>query len=69
MLRDRYPTEDDYFNALADAQDAAEREAMTSAEDAADLYEWESDEERVAYVEEYFAAEYDRLCAEYEKAL
>lgn len=69
MLHDRYPTEEDYFEALADAHDAAEREAMASAENSAELYEFDSDTERDAYIEEYFAAEYDRLCEEYEKAL
>lgn len=65
----RYATEDDYWNALGDAHEQAEREAMESAEMAADLYEFETDEEREEYVDEYFAAEYERLCREYEKAL
>lgn len=64
-----YATEDDYWNALGDAHEQAEREAMESAEMAADLYEFETDEEREEYVDEYFAAEYERLCREYEKAL
>lgn len=64
-----YATEDDYFDALADVHDAAESDARVSAEMAADLYEWDSDEERDAYIEEYFATEFDRLCEEYEKAL
>lgn len=64
-----YRTEDDYFDALGDAHDRAEREAMESAEMAADLYEFDSDAERDAYVDEYFEAEYERLCREYEKAL
>lgn len=69
MLHNYYPTEDDYFDALADAHETAEREAMRSAESAAELWDFESDEERVAYIEEEFAAEYERLCQEYEKAL
>ena len=64
-----YRTEDDYWNALCDAHEQAEREAMESAELAADLYEFETDAERDTYVDEYFAAEYERLCLEYEKAL
>ena len=64
-----YLNEDDYWNALCDAHEQAEREAMESAEMAADLYEFETDAERDAYVDEYFAAEYERLCLEYEKAL
>lgn len=64
-----YHNEDDWWDARADAHERAESEALASAEMAADLYEWESDEEREEYIEEYFAAEYDRLCEEYEKAL
>lgn len=64
-----YRTEDDYWDAIGDAHDRAEREAMESAEMAADLYDFETDAERDAYVDEYFSAEYERLCREYEKAL
>ena len=64
-----YRTEDDYWNSLCDAHEQAERDAMESAELAADLYEFETDAERDAYVDEYFEAEYERLCMEYEKAL
>ena len=69
MLYTYKRTEDDYWNDLADAHDRAEREAMESAEMAADLYEFDSDEERDEYIDEYFAAEYERLCREYEKSL
>ena len=65
----RYATEDDYFDALGDAHEQAERDAMESAEMAADLYEFDTDEEREKYIDEYFAAEYERLCREYEKTL
>jgi hypothetical protein len=68
-MNHRYATEDDYWDALGDAHEQAERDAMESAEMAADLYEFETDAERDAYVDEYFAAEYKRLCREYEKAL
>ncbi len=64
-----YRNEDDYWNALGDAHKRAEREAMESAEMSADLYEFETDTERDAYVDEYFNAEYERLCQAYEKAL
>lgn len=64
-----YRTEDEYFEAVAEAHEKAERDAMASAEMAADLFAFESDAERDAYIDEYFAAEYDRLCEEYEKAL
>ena len=62
-------TEDDYWNDRADALERAERDAMESAEMAADLYEFDSDDERDAYIEEYFDREYQRLCREYEKTL
>ena len=62
-------TEDDYWNARADRLERIEREAMESAEMAADLWEFDSDEEREKYIDEYFAAEYERLCREYEKTL
>ena len=68
-MKPYYPTEDDYWNALGDAHERAEREAMRSAESSAELQEFESDEERDAYIEEEFAAEYERLCREYEKTL
>ena len=69
MMYKRYATEDDYFDALGDAHEKAERDAMESAEMAADLYEFDTDEEREKYIDEYFAAEYERLCREYEKTL
>lgn len=69
MLHDRYLTEDDYFEALADARDRAEQEAMEHAESMADLSEWESEAERNAYIDAEYFAEYERLCEAYEKAL
>ena len=69
MLHDRYPTEDDYFDAVAEAHEKADREAMAAAELAADLWLWDSEEEREAYIESEYAAEYERLCEAYEKAL
>lgn len=62
-------TEDDYWNDRADALERAERDALESAEMAADLYEFDSEDERDAYIEEYFDSEYQRLCREYEKNL
>lgn len=69
MLHDRYPTEDDYFDAVSDAHAQADREAMAYAELSADLWLWDSEEEREAYIEAEYAAEYERLCEAYEKAL
>ena len=64
-----YRNEDDFWNDNYDAQDEAEREAQESAEMAADLVEFETEEARDAYIEEYFDCEYQRLCREYEKTL
>lgn len=68
-MRDRYLTEDEYFGAVAEAHEKAEREAQAAAELAADLWEFDTDAEREEYIEEYFAAEYERLCDWYEKTL
>lgn len=64
-----YRTEEDYWDAYYDAHDRAEKDAMISAEMAADLWEFDSDAEREEYIDEYFKAEYERLCDEYEKTL
>lgn len=69
MLYTYKRTEDDYWNDRADALERAERDAMESAEMAADLQEFDSEDERDAYIEEYFDIEYQRLCREYEKNL
>lgn len=69
MLYTYKRTEDDYWNDRADALERAERDALESAEMAADLYEFDSEDERDAYIEEYFDSEYQRLCREYEKTL
>jgi isocitrate dehydrogenase len=69
MLYTYKRTEDDYWNDRADALERAERDAMESAEMAADLQEFDSEDERDAYIEEYFDSEYQRLCREYEKNL
>jgi hypothetical protein len=69
MLYTYKRTEDDYWNDRADALERAERDAMESAEMAADLQEFDSEDERDAYIEEYFGSEYQRLCREYEKNL
>lgn len=69
MLYTYKRTEDDYWNDRADALERAERDALESAEMAADLYEFDSEDERDAYIEEYFDSEYQRLCREYEKNL
>ena len=64
-----YRTEDEYFEALADAHDRADQDAMEYAEAMADLTEFESEEERDAYIDAEYFAEYERLCEAYEKAL
>jgi hypothetical protein len=69
MLYTYKRTEDDYWNDRADALERAERDALESAEMAADLQEFDSEEERDAYIEEYFDSEFQRLCREYEKNL
>lgn len=69
MLYTYKRTEDDYWNDRADTLERIEREAMESAEMAADLYEFDSEDERDTYIEEYFDSEYQRLCREYEKNL
>lgn len=61
--------EEAYWNDLADALDRAEREAMESAQLAADLWEFDTEEERAAYVEKEFETEYSRLVALYEETL
>ena len=69
MLYTYKRTEDDYWNDRADTLDRIEREAMKSAEMAAALCDFDSDDEHDAYIEEYFDSEYQRLCREYEKNL
>lgn len=64
-----YRTEDEYFEAVAEAHEQAERDAMAYAELSAELWVFDSEEERDAYIEAEFDAEYSRLCEEYEKAL
>jgi len=68
-MNGRYLTEDEYFEAVADAHEQADREAMAYAELAADLWLWDSEEERESYIEAEYEAEYERLCEAYEKAL
>lgn len=61
--------EEAYWNDLGDAMDRAEREAMESAQLAADLWEFDTEEERDAYIAQEFETEYNRLVALYEKTL
>lgn len=68
-MNGRYLTEDEYFEALADARDRADQEAMEHAEAMADLSDWDSEAERNAYIDTEYFAEYERLCEAYEKAL
>lgn len=57
----RYASEDEYFEARYDALDQAEEKAREYAESMAELIEFDSDEERDAYIEEEFEEEYARL--------
>lgn len=50
-------TEEDFWNDYYDAKDAAERDAMTYAEEMADMYEWDSDDDRDAYIAETYLAQ------------
>ena len=59
-----YRNEDDFWTDYYDAKDEAEREAQEAAEDAADLQEFDTEEERDAYIQQEFAAEFDRIMAE-----
>lgn len=59
-----YRNEDDFWTDYYDARDEAEREAQEAAEDAADLQEFDTEEERDAYIQREFAAEFSRLCEE-----
>lgn len=59
LHNDRQPkTEDDWWDQFCDTLDAAESEARKAAEDSAELMEFDSDEEREAYIEEVYE---DRL--------
>ena len=64
-----YRTEDEYCEALADAHDRADQDAMEHAEALANLTEFDSEAERNAYIDAEYFAEYERLCEAYEKAL
>lgn len=59
-----YRDEASYWNDYYDAQEEAERKAQEEAEMAADLWEFDSEEERDAYIQQEFQAEFDRLMAE-----
>lgn len=54
----REDLENAWWDAYCTAKDEAEREAMQAAIDSADLWEFDSDEERDAYIEEVYE---DRL--------
>ena len=59
-----YRNEEEYWNDYYDAEDEAEREAMRDAELAAELQEFDSEEERDEYIQKKFAAEYERRMVE-----
>ena len=54
----REDLESAWWDAYCEAKDNAERDAMRAAIDSADLWEFDSDEEREAYIDEVYA---DRL--------
>lgn len=54
----REDLENAWWDAYCTAKDEAEHEAMRAAIDSADLWEFDSDEERIAYIEEVYE---DRL--------
>lgn len=62
----RARAEDEWWGEHYEEQAAAEVDAMTAAIDSADLYEFESEEEREAYILEYYE---ERMAEAYEKAL
>lgn len=64
----RYDTEDDYLDALYCARDIADEKAREAAESTAELFLFDTDEERKALIEEVYKEvyeeEYARLCEE-----
>lgn len=58
MIRDLIAEEDAWWDRCMADRDAAEREAMRAAESSAELYEFDSEEEREAYIAEVYE---DRL--------
>lgn len=64
-----YRSEDEYWNAYYDARDRAEDQALEYAEMSTELVEFDSDEEREAYIMSERDRQYERLFAAYEKAL
>lgn len=59
-----YANEDDFWTAYYDAKDEAEREAQAAAESSAELWEFDTEEEREAYIRLEFESEFERLMAE-----
>lgn len=63
LNRDPSPAnEDEWWDRHCEEEAAAEADAMTYAEEMAELYEFDSDEEREAYIQET----YNRKMEEYE---
>ena len=60
----RYDSEDEYFEDHYEALDQADKDAWEHAESMAELLEFDSDEERDAYIKEEYAEEYARICEE-----
>ena len=69
MYRDLIAEENAWWDAYVDAKQDAEDVAMQMAINRADGYEFDSDEEREAFIEEAFAELYEELFAAKRKAL
>jgi hypothetical protein len=63
MDRDLIAEENAWWDRYMDDRDAAEREAMRDAESSADLYEFDSEEEREAYILEAYESRLAELTA------
>lgn len=50
-------TEEEYWDRYYSDQEAAEQDAMTYAEEMADMYDWDSEEEREDYIREVYEAQ------------
>lgn len=63
MNRDLIAEENAWWDRYMDDRDAAEREAMRDAESSADLYEFDTEEEREAYILEVYESRLAELTA------
>lgn len=63
MGRDLIAEENAWWDRYMEDRDAAEREAMRDAESSADLYEFNTEEEREAYILEVYESRLAELTA------